>query len=269
MSYLLKAMIAFFLFASSSQAEVVVHYNTGSFVYQVHTWNTNNFWSRAFLRIDRSARDQGEWTTNRPQGPYFGFYQSVFLDDGEDAYGLSALTCGELSGFEATGETIFVENPNVSGGNIIEMEPLIFAQVGDSVDASTSFSSGLYSPGSWSSLVYYYFYQTGRTYFAGPEDSYIVKVRTQIAGQWHYGFIEFYNEQPLRWGYEDVAGELLVIPAFCHAELTNDNELNFFDISEFVQLYLNGNSFADIDNDGDLDFSDISEYLTHFNNGCE
>ncbi len=45
-------------------------------------------------------------------------------------------------------------------------------------------------------------------------------------------------------------------------------DLNFFDISEFLSIFADGESAADINNDGTLNFFDISDFLTIFNDGC-
>lgn len=55
---------------------------------------------------------------------------------------------------------------------------------------------------------------------------------------------------------------------FCTADFNNDLTLNFFDVSAFVETYLNQDSSADLNGDGDLDFFDISAFLTQFLVGC-
>jgi hypothetical protein len=54
----------------------------------------------------------------------------------------------------------------------------------------------------------------------------------------------------------------------CHADLNEDGELNFFDVSMFLGLYAVGDLDADFNEDGQIDFFDISTYLGLFNEGC-
>jgi len=48
----------------------------------------------------------------------------------------------------------------------------------------------------------------------------------------------------------------------CPADLNGDGDLNFFDISEFL------NTMPDFNNDGDFNFFDVSAFLAAFNAGC-
>ncbi len=54
----------------------------------------------------------------------------------------------------------------------------------------------------------------------------------------------------------------------CPADLTGDQLLNFFDISEFLQAFSGGDLLADFTSDGLLNFFDISEFLIEFAAGC-
>ena len=54
----------------------------------------------------------------------------------------------------------------------------------------------------------------------------------------------------------------------CTADLNNDGELDFLDISEFLSAYSASNPLADLNNDGQYDFLDISEFLTAYTTGC-
>lgn len=56
---------------------------------------------------------------------------------------------------------------------------------------------------------------------------------------------------------------------FCTADLNLDSQIDFFDISEFLTRYSNGNQVADINQDGSIDFFDISEFLGYINGGCK
>ncbi|MEX0876478.1 MAG: hypothetical protein WD114_03370 [Phycisphaerales bacterium] len=52
---------------------------------------------------------------------------------------------------------------------------------------------------------------------------------------------------------------------FCWADLNEDGQLNFFDLSAFIQRY---NAGGDYNNDGETNFFDLSAFLTDFNAGC-
>ncbi|MBO6513825.1 MAG: hypothetical protein JJ974_07680 [Phycisphaerales bacterium] len=54
----------------------------------------------------------------------------------------------------------------------------------------------------------------------------------------------------------------------CAADINEDGEVDFFDISGYLTLYGNGDLAADFNNDGALDFFDISAFLTEFSAGC-
>lgn len=63
----------------------------------------------------------------------------------------------------------------------------------------------------------------------------------------------------------DFAGAVYVFGegnASCEADLNGDGELNFFDISEFL------NSIPDFNSDGDFNFFDVSAFLSAFSAGC-
>ncbi len=52
---------------------------------------------------------------------------------------------------------------------------------------------------------------------------------------------------------------------FCLADMNNDGDLNFFDVSLFLQDY---NAGGDFNGDGNTDFFDVSAFLQEFNAGC-
>jgi enediyne biosynthesis protein E4 len=54
----------------------------------------------------------------------------------------------------------------------------------------------------------------------------------------------------------------------CEADLTGDNVVNFFDISEFLSMFGEGHPQADYTGDGVLNFFDISAFLNAFTAGC-
>ncbi|MFG0246394.1 MAG: GC-type dockerin domain-anchored protein [Phycisphaerales bacterium JB052] len=61
---------------------------------------------------------------------------------------------------------------------------------------------------------------------------------------------------------------ILRLPSVCRADLNGDGELNFFDVSQFLSLYGDGDLRVDFDDDGTLNFFDISAFLGSFSQGC-
>jgi len=55
----------------------------------------------------------------------------------------------------------------------------------------------------------------------------------------------------------------------CPADFNFDAQLNFFDVSAFLNLFAAGDSRADLTEDGDINFFDISEFLSIFGSSCE
>tara|TARA_R110002072_G_scaffold42064_12_gene118101 strand:+ start:42489 stop:43178 length:690 start_codon:yes stop_codon:yes gene_type:complete len=56
--------------------------------------------------------------------------------------------------------------------------------------------------------------------------------------------------------------------AVCAADLTNDGELDFFDVSAFLDAFSQHDPIADFTGDGDFDFFDVSDFLDAFAIGC-
>lgn len=54
----------------------------------------------------------------------------------------------------------------------------------------------------------------------------------------------------------------------CPADLTNDGDLNFFDVSAFLTAFSSNDSAADFDGNGNFNFFDVSAFLTAFSAGC-
>ncbi|MFG0314135.1 MAG: GC-type dockerin domain-anchored protein [Phycisphaerales bacterium] len=54
----------------------------------------------------------------------------------------------------------------------------------------------------------------------------------------------------------------------CAADLTGDGELNFFDVSAFLNAFTAMDPVADFTGDGVLDFFDVSGFLHAYNAGC-
>ncbi len=78
----------------------------------------------------------------------------------------------------------------------------------------------------------------------------------------------------VRDGLAFVAGrnDLMVIDVtdhcVCAGDLTGDGELDFFDVSAFLDAFANQDSVADFTDDGEYDFFDVSAFLDHFAAGC-
>ncbi|MGJ8636380.1 MAG: GC-type dockerin domain-anchored protein [Phycisphaerales bacterium] len=56
--------------------------------------------------------------------------------------------------------------------------------------------------------------------------------------------------------------------AACQADLNDDGQLDFFDLSAFLTAYSSADPSVDFNNDGLFDFFDISQYLTLYQAGC-
>ena len=54
----------------------------------------------------------------------------------------------------------------------------------------------------------------------------------------------------------------------CPADMNGDGDLNFFDVSAFLQAFGSSDSTADFTGDGAFNFFDISAFLTAFSAGC-
>jgi hypothetical protein len=54
----------------------------------------------------------------------------------------------------------------------------------------------------------------------------------------------------------------------CAADLNNDGDLNFFDVSAFLSAYSEQNPSADFDGDGMFNFFDVSSFLDAYSDGC-
>ncbi|MDF1809450.1 MAG: GC-type dockerin domain-anchored protein [Phycisphaerales bacterium] len=52
------------------------------------------------------------------------------------------------------------------------------------------------------------------------------------------------------------------------ADLNNDGELNFFDVSAFLNAFSNQDPVADFTSDGEFNFFDVSEFLAQYAIGC-
>lgn len=54
----------------------------------------------------------------------------------------------------------------------------------------------------------------------------------------------------------------------CPADLNNDNQLDFYDVSAFLASYIAQSPASDFNNDGQHNFFDVSQFLIQFQAGC-
>ncbi|MCR9074835.1 MAG: hypothetical protein NXI07_02235 [bacterium] len=121
-----------------------------------------------------------------------------------------------------------------------------------------------------------------------------IPIRWRDAGTtpWHYGWIAFTQNRMLNPDPscenicfpEDLYVEVFDVVAFgletdsdtgiiagggiCEADLNFDAQRDFFDVSEFLSRYANGDLSVDFDDSGTLDFFDVSAFLTAFSADC-
>ena len=62
---------------------------------------------------------------------------------------------------------------------------------------------------------------------------------------------------------------VLKLIGVCTADVNGDGQLNFFDISMFINYLTNGNPIGDWNQDSLINFIDLAMYLTDFNRGCD
>ena len=84
-----------------------------------------------------------------------------------------------------------------------------------------------------------------------------------------------HNERALFDGATNVEDMTLVLTGIvgeggdCVADLAEPfGELDFFDVAEFLDLFIANDLQADVNDDGSLDFFDISDFLDSYNSGC-
>ena len=66
----------------------------------------------------------------------------------------------------------------------------------------------------------------------------------------------------------EINGQVCEDVQTCQADLTGDGILDFFDVSEFLDLFAQGDPRADFTGDGTFDFFDVSDFLDAFAAGC-
>lgn len=65
-----------------------------------------------------------------------------------------------------------------------------------------------------------------------------------------------------------ITGAVSEAASICQADLNNDGQLDFFDISAFLNAYNAQDPIGDFNSDGVFDFFDVSGFLNAFNAGC-
>ena len=63
-------------------------------------------------------------------------------------------------------------------------------------------------------------------------------------------------------GYSGAAFGYNIYSILCPSDINNDGQINFFDVSEFL------NTMPDFNNDGEFNFFDVSAFLASFSAGC-
>ena len=58
------------------------------------------------------------------------------------------------------------------------------------------------------------------------------------------------------------------LPPYCPADLNLDGELNFFDITQFIEFFLGERRIADFDRDGAFTFFDVTRMIQVYQDGC-
>lgn len=66
----------------------------------------------------------------------------------------------------------------------------------------------------------------------------------------------------------DADGDGIIDSCACPADLSGDGDLNFFDVTMFIQAYNSQDPAADFNGDGTFDFFDVTAFIVAFNDGC-
>ncbi|MGJ8637139.1 MAG: vanadium-dependent haloperoxidase [Phycisphaerales bacterium] len=107
-----------------------------------------------------------------------------------------------------------------------------------------------------------------------------VRFTSLLEAQRSNGISRIYNG--VHWQWDNIAGQEMgesigefiltegaaFQAAFCRADMDQNGEMNFFDVSEFLRLYREEDGYADMDSNGVLDFFDITLFLDLYQN-CE
>lgn len=65
-----------------------------------------------------------------------------------------------------------------------------------------------------------------------------------------------------------LSGSIVPNTATCQVDFNSDGQLNFFDVSTFLNAFTAQEPLADMNNDGDWNFFDVSAFLNAFAAGC-
>jgi len=69
-------------------------------------------------------------------------------------------------------------------------------------------------------------------------------------------------------GSLDANGDGIIDTCACPADLSGDGNLNFFDVTMFIEAYNNQNPIADFNGDSAFDFFDVTGFIVSYNGGC-
>lgn len=64
------------------------------------------------------------------------------------------------------------------------------------------------------------------------------------------------------------SGSAYIFDVSCRVDMNNDLTLNFYDVSAFFGLFVDGDLAVDFNGDGDLNFGDVSIFIADFGQGC-
>lgn len=85
--------------------------------------------------------------------------------------------------------------------------------------------------------------------------------------RWVMGEASIHSDE-CGWNIDDIVFTGVIPPAICPVDLNSDGDLNFFDISAFLNAFSIQDPIADFSGDGELNFFDISAFLNQFAAGC-
>ncbi len=201
---------------------------------------------------------------NQVEGPTSGPSLYIYYDEGSGSSPIGTWLATNSMTSIAHGEVQELWVPQ--WGTTEQIPGPLLREVGDQVDAS------LFGP--LPTRFTRPALQFDGTSFIGDRSDFIIAVSMVIEDATHYGFVEFevdgFNFVPVRWGYETQPGVSLIIPsAVCgDADINGDGELDFFDVSDFLDAFAAQDVSADLNGDNAFDFFDVSDFLDAFGAGC-
>lgn len=94
-----------------------------------------------------------------------------------------------------------------------------------------------------------------------PSGSYRIMIRLS-----HNGLTQL--DSPMSDGWIEASFTIDAEPE-CAADLNEDGDVNFFDLSVFLTAFAERDEAADFNNDGNTDFFDLSNFIIAFSIGCD